>query len=401
MNYGVASKHAKLAQGYNVSGTCDLPEGYGLAYVPPNAMVEPTMPEVELGRIFQSSYSLASSVISIVQILSACSALYQSRGYQITAYGYAAFGFTVTPYLVMSFLNLLANCLNPTYPNVYLVQTEIMDEAVSRGGHFTDIVGKLESESLLVEDLSQFSAILEQREDQMFCQIGDTVLEDGDTEPIPDGALTHEKASENSIGRKTPILTSASTLSEVSSPQTEEALPRQEVQVKHDGDNEQPPSQTFKPTLLIPGCYKFKLSYANTSSTSILHRRKHYHTRAYLSGALTMAVASLPFIPMGIMSKFQPGGSTVSQRAWIMSWYAAGIVSVQNPYFTDEVIEYSYYGTRRLIETWHGYSRVRQASYVFQRLASSLTVLVPLAPAIGGFVVVGQMLISYGSCTGL
>lgn len=401
MNYGTASKHAKLAQGYNVSGTCDLPEGYGLAYVPPNAMVEPTMPEVELGRIFQSSYSLASSVISIVQILSACSALYQSRGYQITAYGYAAFGFTVTPYLVMSFLNLLANCLNPTYPNVYLVQTEIMDEAVSRGGHFTDIVGKLESESLFVEDLTLFSARLEQREDQMFCQIGDRVFEDGDTEPIPDRTLTHEKASENSIGRKTPILSSASTLSEISSPQTEEALPRQEVQVKHDGNNEQPSSQTFKPTLLIPGCYKFKLSYANTSSTSILHRRKHYHTRAYLSGALTMAVASLPFIPMGVMSKFQPGGSTVSQRAWIMSWYAAGIVSVQNPYFTDEVIEYSYYGTRRLIETWHGYSRVRQASYVFQRLASSLTVLVPLAPAIGGFVVVGQMLISYGSCTGL
>lgn len=133
------------------------------------------MPEVELGRILQSSYSLASGVISIVQILSASSALYQSKGYQITAYGYAAFGFTVTPYLVMSFVNLLANCFTPTFPNVYLIHTEIMDEAVSRGGRFTDIVGKLESEPLTAEDLTLLSASFEQHDDQLICRIADRI----------------------------------------------------------------------------------------------------------------------------------------------------------------------------------------------------------------------------------
>lgn len=162
MNYGLSRIHMKTERGYHVSGTCDLPEGYRLAYVPPNAQVEHVMPEVALSRILQTSYSLASGVISIVQIFSACSALYQSRGYQIDAYGYAAFGFTVTPYLVMSFLNLLANCFTPTYPNLYLVHTETMDEAISRGGYFTDIVDKLESEPLLVEDLTLFSASIEQ-----------------------------------------------------------------------------------------------------------------------------------------------------------------------------------------------------------------------------------------------
>lgn len=401
MNYGLASIHAKVERGYHVSGTCDLPEGYRLAYVPPNAMVEHVMPEVELGRIIQSSYSLASGVISIVQILSACSALYQSKGYQITAYGYAAFGFTVTPYLVMSFLNLLANCFTPTYPNVYLVHTEIMDEAVSRGSRFTDIVGKLESEPLVVEDLTMFSATFEQHDDQIFCRIGDRVLEDGSTEPIPDGTSTHEKASKDSVSRNTPISTSAASLPEITPPPTEEILQKQEVQVKQDCSSERPSCENFEPTLIIPGCYKFKLSYSNTSSTSILHRKKHYGPRGYISGALTVAVASLPLILIGVMSKFQPGGSTVSQRAWLMAWYAVGIVSVQNPYYTDEIIEFGYYGTRRIIETRKDYSRLRQARFFFLRLASLLPVVLPITPAIGGFVVVGQMLISYGSCTGL
>jgi hypothetical protein len=401
MNYGLTSRHAKVERGYHVSGTCDLPKGYRLAYVPPNAMVEHVMPEDELGRILQSSYSLASGVISIIQILSACSALYQSKGYQITAFGYAAFGFTVTPYLVMSFLNLLANCFTPTYPNVYLVQTEIMDEAVSRGGRFTDIVGKLESEPLVVEDLTLFSATFEQHDDQIFCQIGDRVYEDGSAEPIPDGALTHEKTSEDSVSRNTQLSTSAVSLSETTPPPTEEIVQKQAVQVKQDCNNEHPSCDCFEPTLIIPACHNFKLSYSNTSSTSILHRKKHFGPRGYVVGALIMAVAAIPLIPIGVMSKFQPGGSTVSQRAWLMAWYAVGIVSVQNPYYTDEIVEFGYYGTRRLIETRKEYSRARQARYIFLRLASLLTVVLPLVPAAGGFAVVGQMLISYGSCTGL
>lgn len=84
-----------------------------------------------------------------------------------------------------------------------------------------------------------------------------------------------------------------------------------------------------------------------------------------------------------------------------MAWYAAGIVSVQNPYFTDRLLEFGYYGTRRILETRKDYSRSRQARYFFLRLASLLAVVLPVAPAIGGFAVVGQMLISYGCCTGL
>lgn len=186
----------KTERSYHVSGTCDLLEGYRLAYVTPNAQVEHVMPETALCRILQPSYSLASGVISIVQIFSTHSALCQLKSYQIDAYGYAAFGFTVTPYLVMSFLNLLANCFTPTFPNLYLVHTEMMDEAISRAGQFTDIVGKIESEPLLVEDLTLFSASIEpvklsENHGELKCRIATEMFEHGSTEPIPDGITTN------------------------------------------------------------------------------------------------------------------------------------------------------------------------------------------------------------------
>lgn len=55
LNYGLKHSRAKVHRRYQVSGTCDLPEGYALAYLPPNALVEHTMPEVALNRILQSS----------------------------------------------------------------------------------------------------------------------------------------------------------------------------------------------------------------------------------------------------------------------------------------------------------------------------------------------------------
>jgi hypothetical protein len=403
MNYGLTSQHVLVERGYHVSGVCDLPEGYRLAYVPPNAMVEDVMPEVELGRILQSSFSLASTVISIVQMLSACSALYQSKGYQVTAYGYAAFGFTVTPYLVMSFVNLLANCFTPTYSNVHLVHTEIMEEAVRRGGRFTDIVGKLESEPLLVEDLTVFSATFERNnddDDDILCRIGDRVLEDGSIEPIPDGTSTPESAGENSVHGSTSVLSAPADLPEITSPPVED-IQEQEVQSKQDRSSERSSNENSDPILIIPSCYNFKLSYSNTSSMSILNINKHYGPREWIISGLTVIVASLPLIAIGVMSKFQPGGSTLSQRAWLMAWYAVGIVSVQNPWYTDRMIELGYYGTRGFIEERREYSRLYQAWFFLFRLISILPVVLPIVPAVGGFVVVGQMLISYGSCTEL
>ena len=55
-------------------------------------------------------------------------------GDQIQRYGYAAFGLTVAPYLLMSIVNLLGTMLTPDYPCLYLVSSEVMDEAARREG---------------------------------------------------------------------------------------------------------------------------------------------------------------------------------------------------------------------------------------------------------------------------
>jgi hypothetical protein len=416
MHYGLTRLHMKTEKGYHVSGTCDLPEGYRLAYVPPNAQVEHIMPEVALSRILQTSYSLASGVISIVQIFSACSALYQSRGYQIEAYGYAAFGFTVTPYLVMSFLNLLANCFTPTFPKLCLVHTEIMDEAISRGGRFTDIVGKLESEPLLAEDLTLFSASIDppqpgKNHDQHTCRIATQMYEPGSTEPMPDNESTKPEGQDGEPSVSDNIVTLATALESAASPPDEEKAQKQAaVTVQPDHPSGQPQTEASEededdsvPTILIPSCYKFKIAYSNTSSTSILHKKKHFGPRGWLMGATTWGVAALPFIPLGVMSKFRTGtSSTVAQRVWLMAWYVVGTVSVSNPYFTDHLADVTYYNSRVLMEKRHDLSRLERAGILLMRAAGVLGMLIfYVTPAIGGFAVVGQMLIAYGSCTSL
>lgn len=412
MNYGLNKLHMKVEKGYCVSGTCELPAGYRLAYVTPNAQVEHVMSDTAVSRILQPSYSLASGVISIVQIFSACSALYQSKGYQIDAYGYAAFGFTVTPYLVMSFLNLLANCFTPTFPSLYLVHTEIMDEAISRGGQFTDIVGKLESEPLLVEDLTVFSASIEQAPQGMdmkgyTCRIANHIFEHGSTEPISNDKTAEQEEQEGKPTTNDHIIPLPSPLENAPSLPGKDVSQKQAITIgqDHNPNETQPPPEPdddSSPVLLIPSCYKFKLAYSNTSSTSILWKKRHYGLRGWLMGAANWGVAALPFIPLGVMSKFRTGtSSTLAQRIWLMAWYVVGIVSVSNPYFTDHIVDVTYRNSRALIKD-HEMSGLQRFRILFSRAFIAVGMLVfYVTPAMGGFVVVGQMLVAYGTCTSL
>jgi hypothetical protein len=91
-----------------------------------------------------SNYSWIKPLISLFQVLYAISTLYQTRGDQISRYGYAAFGLTVTPYAVVSVVNLISSLICPEFPNVFLVRSSVMDEAVRRGNcYFEGVVGKL------------------------------------------------------------------------------------------------------------------------------------------------------------------------------------------------------------------------------------------------------------------
>lgn len=69
-----------------------------------------------------SNFSSVKAAIAIFQVLYGSWELYVARGTQLETYGYAAYSFTVVPYVAMSLLNLLATLCRPRYSHVYLVR---------------------------------------------------------------------------------------------------------------------------------------------------------------------------------------------------------------------------------------------------------------------------------------
>ena len=126
-----------------IHGQFLLPAGYHLSLLPSCSLVtkEPDLP-IEIS----SSYSFSKIIASMVQLVAAIITLYRARGTQLEQYGYAAFGLSVIQYAIMSFINLLGNLICPVYPTLYMLRSEVMDEAEARGGRFIGAVGMLVQE---------------------------------------------------------------------------------------------------------------------------------------------------------------------------------------------------------------------------------------------------------------
>ena len=122
-----------------IHGRVSLPPGYTFRAI---AMTDLSFIEFEATSFHKISCSQShlKSCIAICQLLFSCFTLYHARGNQIELYGYAAFGFTVVPYAVMSIVNLIANLLVPHYPTLYMVRTPTMDQAEEAGGQFEGVV---------------------------------------------------------------------------------------------------------------------------------------------------------------------------------------------------------------------------------------------------------------------
>ncbi|GAB1318442.1 hypothetical protein MFIFM68171_08652 [Madurella fahalii] len=67
--------------------------------------------------IISSSYNVVKA-----QTVYAVVTLYQTRGDQLSQYGYAAFGLTVTPYALMPVIYLLGNLARPSYQTMFMVE---------------------------------------------------------------------------------------------------------------------------------------------------------------------------------------------------------------------------------------------------------------------------------------
>ena len=132
-----------------VHGLCELAPGYGLSYISPNVKVY-ARHYAQLGNQDIKSTRIASThdipriLFSLIQTVSGGYSLYKARGSQIDRYGFAAFGLTVLPYMIVSIINFIASLLSAEYETVYMVHSTMMDEMVSRGGIVDGVVGSLQ-----------------------------------------------------------------------------------------------------------------------------------------------------------------------------------------------------------------------------------------------------------------
>jgi hypothetical protein len=124
-----------------------------------------------------------------------------------------------------------------------------------------------------------------------------------------------------------------------------------------------------KITFRIP-CY----TPFQTEGPQLFSRRKAkviYYVTVFFLGAIPYAVIAL-------LTGFRPGSSTKAQRVWTMGWLSLGCV-------------WGALFPRRIVD--NSGSGLNQRSFEF---GFSICFC---AFAVGGFVVVGQMLEAYGSCT--
>lgn len=78
-------------------------------------------PKTAVPLRLSSNERIVKAVCTIFQILYGSYELYRMGGDHLKKYGYAAYEFTIIPYLSMSLMNLLVSCVRPTYPSMYIV----------------------------------------------------------------------------------------------------------------------------------------------------------------------------------------------------------------------------------------------------------------------------------------
>jgi len=112
---------------------------------------------------------------------------------------------------------------------------------------------------------------------------------------------------------------------------------------------------------------------------------------------ISVYIGTIAIAIIGGISRFKSNHSTHAQRVWTMVWLVWGIMGSIVPQIVDDWLQLvvmrkqSVARRKQKVNIWQLMVIVYSFSLLF-------TVLIYSAPAIGGFVVVGQMLRSYGSC---
>jgi hypothetical protein len=112
-----------------------------------------------------------------------------------------------------------------------------------------------------------------------------------------------------------------------------------------------------------------------------------------ISFDLAAKLAAMPLVVIGALSRFSPGSSTLPQRVWTMTWLVFGFTV---GLFVESAVDTSL--RQRFRITGFVPNRHKRISYLAYLLGTIAAIGAYAAPAIGGFVVVGQMFYQYGVC---
>ncbi|KAI1462280.1 hypothetical protein F4805DRAFT_452811 [Annulohypoxylon moriforme] len=414
--------------GREIHGVCKLPKGYTLAFVPRHAKVRSIKPldtnqDIELEERFDStisaSFSTIKAVVAILQTLYASFTLYRTRGDQLTQYGYAAFGLTVTPYLVMSIINLIGNMVTPEYAALYMVRSDIMKEARTRGAVIDGEVGEIVPDAYsawtfgVPNDLS--GSITTMKEDRLGLtniaySSNTTVRQLSDTESAnkleSTDIINHAvspTASQQHIDNDGNVPEIGSEEAPVVDTDTLVELKLMGVEALRSDSEPEP-----EPVLLIPSCGNFAttrrpvnnlpadISDISQPSRRQLSRLNHSGLIMYLViQAVNLVITGISVAVIGALSGFHKGNSTVAQRVWTMMWLAFGFLMGPNfvalPSATSLVT---------LFRSAKREDHDPQSSRYFFTWGF-ITTLIYGVPGFGGYVIAGKMLYEYGNCVSI
>jgi len=323
-------------------GQCNLPPGYELRFVPRSASQYITFSDNSAKVTLSTSYSFSKALTAIVQVIFASITLYRSRGDQIARYGYAAFGLTVVPYLVMSVVNLFGNLVTPEYPSLFLISSDIMDEASRRPGYLVDgEVGKIETVKPTASEsgMKHGSFVSGDNGSLLFNSI------ENDKELSPGIVISMDEAKQSIF------IPSCSTF-------IADKRPHQEI-IRHLGQerSEDQGEVIFDKNLFL--------------------------------GSLLVFATCLAIV--GGLSGFHAGKSTTAQRVWTMMWLTFGFVygfqyGIVSSFFDQALAK---------VSIWPCEIESKDRCFMFSYVSLFLLLT---SPAIGGLVISGQMLQVYGSC---
>lgn len=352
--------------GRKVHGICKLPDGYALKLLPTGTPVyerkraedessfwqrlrkraidslesiySRRKEDPDLEYSINSSYSVPKAAIAIFQTIYASFTLYQTRGDQLRRYGYAAFGLTVAPYVLMSILNLVCTLVTPDYDHVYMVESPLMQEARRAHGTFVGTVGSLEKRNAALGAPNAYAESVSS---------GASSVPQSETLPRPTSEHAERKAGDASA---------------------------QPTAADEDNKGPQVSNTSLKNGGLKPvSSPPLKGSRTKASENAKNHKIKQaigLFSASILVGCLAIAI-------IGIISHFKAGNSTRPQRIWTMMWLSFGAAVGPIPLL------------RVLATVRHG------TKYYW---IVDVMLIVFCAPAIGGYVVAGEMLKEYGRC---